>query len=75
MNAVTHPLTTAFHTRFPHYIHARWKVPMSWTYGLLRWSHRPSSGIMVATQSIEDFLRLDMEGTKSSLATARSYPT
>lgn len=64
MNAVTHPLTTAFHTRFPHYIHARWKVPMSWTYGLLRWSHRPSSGIMVATQSIEDFLRLDMEGNE-----------
>lgn len=51
-----HPFTTAYHTRFPHYVHARWRVPISSTYALLRRFHRPSSGIMVATQSIEDDL-------------------
>ncbi|MBK8909385.1 MAG: glycosyltransferase family 1 protein [Rhodospirillales bacterium] len=50
------PFTTAFHTRFPEYIHARWRIPATWTYAWLRWFHRPSSGVMVATQSIEDDL-------------------
>ena len=27
--------TTSFHTRFPEYIHARTRMPLSWTYGII----------------------------------------
>jgi glycosyltransferase involved in cell wall biosynthesis len=50
------PFTTAFHTRFPEYVHARFWVPVDWSYALLRHFHGRSRAIMVATQSIEDEL-------------------
>jgi len=50
------PFTTAFHTRFPEYVHARFWVPLDWSYALLRHFHSRSRSIMVATQSIEDEL-------------------
>lgn len=52
-----YPFTTAFHTRFPNYVHARWHIPTRLTYGILRRFHAPSSGVMVATASIEADLR------------------
>jgi glycosyltransferase involved in cell wall biosynthesis len=52
-----HPFTTAYHTRFPEYIHARWRVPPGMIYAALRRFHARSSGIMVATGSIEADLR------------------
>jgi glycosyltransferase involved in cell wall biosynthesis len=51
------PFTTAYHTRFPEYIHARWRVPLALTYRFLRWFHSPASTIMIATQSVEDELK------------------
>jgi len=51
------PFTTAFHTRFPEYVHARFGIPVSWTYKVMRWFHGPSRTIMVATQTIEDELK------------------
>ncbi|MEX2454242.1 MAG: glycosyltransferase family 1 protein [Rhodospirillaceae bacterium] len=50
------PFTTAFHTRFPEYIHARFRVPVDWSWGVMRWFHGPSKGVMVATQSMRDEL-------------------
>lgn len=50
------PFTTAYHTRFPEYVQARFAVPLAWTYAILRRFHRPSSAVMVSTQSIEDEL-------------------
>jgi glycosyltransferase involved in cell wall biosynthesis len=44
--------TTAFHTRFPEYVAARFGVPARWTYAWLRRFHAPSQGIMVASESI-----------------------
>ncbi|HSV36845.1 MAG TPA: glycosyltransferase family 1 protein [Ramlibacter sp.] len=44
--------TTAFHTKFPEIAHAAARVPVSWGYAVLRHFHRPSSGIMVPTQSV-----------------------
>jgi glycosyltransferase involved in cell wall biosynthesis len=44
--------TTAFHTRFPEYVAARFRVPPRLTYAWLRRFHAPSGGIMVATASI-----------------------
>jgi glycosyltransferase involved in cell wall biosynthesis len=51
-----YPFTTSFHTRFPEYIHARCRMPVSWTYSILRRFHRPASSVMVSTQTIEDAL-------------------
>jgi glycosyltransferase involved in cell wall biosynthesis len=48
--------TTAYHTRFPEYIQSRFAVPASWCYAMLRRFHRPSSGVMVATDSIRNDL-------------------
>ncbi|MGC2854868.1 glycosyltransferase family 4 protein [Novispirillum sp. DQ9] len=50
------PFTTAFHTKFPDYVHARLGVPVAWSYALLRHFHAPSRAVMVATQGIEDEL-------------------
>ncbi len=51
------PFTTAYHTRFPEYVKARFNLPLAVSYAFLRWFHRPSSCIMVATASIEAELR------------------
>ncbi|HZB93122.1 MAG TPA: glycosyltransferase family 1 protein [Stellaceae bacterium] len=44
--------TTAFHTRFPEYVAARFSVPPSWSYALMRRFHAPSKGVMVATDTV-----------------------
>ncbi|MDE2418222.1 MAG: glycosyltransferase family 1 protein [Burkholderiales bacterium] len=44
--------TTAFHTRFPEILHAALKVPLWLGYAAFRHFHRPSSGVMVPTQSV-----------------------
>jgi glycosyltransferase involved in cell wall biosynthesis len=44
--------TTAFHTKFPEIVNAAVKVPVSWGYALFRHFHRPSSGVMVPTNSV-----------------------
>lgn len=50
------PFTTAYHTRFPEYVAARFAVPLRWTYAIVRRFHAPAARVMVATQSIEDEL-------------------
>lgn len=49
--------TTSFHTKFPEYIHARTKLPVSWSYKALNWFHRPAAGTMVSTPSLRNDLR------------------
>jgi glycosyltransferase involved in cell wall biosynthesis len=49
--------TTSLHTRFPEYIHARWRAPISWGYAVMRSFHRPAARVMVATASLERELR------------------
>jgi glycosyltransferase involved in cell wall biosynthesis len=46
------PFTTAYHTRFPEYVHARCGLPLSWSYAALRRFHAPSRGVMVATETV-----------------------
>ncbi len=50
------PFTTAFHTKFPEYLNARMRVPVSWTYKVMRRFHAPASSVMVATQTVENEL-------------------
>ncbi len=51
------PFTTAYHTRFPEYVHARMRLPLSWSYAWLRNFHKPSRGVMAPTQVVVDDLR------------------
>ena len=44
--------TTSYHTRLPEYVHARLPVPLALGYAWMRWFHRPSAGVMVATLTI-----------------------
>jgi glycosyltransferase involved in cell wall biosynthesis len=46
--------TTAFHTRFAEYVHARFRmVPERVIWRWLRWFHHPATAVMVATQTLK----------------------
>lgn len=49
--------TTAYHTQFPDYAARRTRLSPSVFWPYIRWFHRPSQGIMVATPSIRAELR------------------
>ncbi|XDZ66051.1 diacylglycerol kinase [Alphaproteobacteria bacterium LSUCC0684] len=55
--------TTAYHTRFPEYVHSRFRIPLSLTYGFLRWFHRPATVVMVPTKTVEEDLKRWRIGT------------
>jgi len=50
------PFTTAYHTKFPEYIQARFRVPLPLSYSVVRRFHARSSAVMVATPSIQNEL-------------------
>ncbi|MBB1631462.1 glycosyltransferase family 1 protein [Cupriavidus sp. UME77] len=43
------PFTTAYHTRFPEYVQARFGIPLAWTYRFLHWFHGPARAVMAPT--------------------------
>jgi glycosyltransferase involved in cell wall biosynthesis len=46
--------STAMHTRFPEFVHARWPViPLSLGYAWMRAFHRPSDAVLVSTARIQ----------------------
>lgn len=47
------PFTTAYHTRFPEYVAARFGLPLGLSYAWLRRFHNAAQATMVATASIE----------------------
>lgn len=50
------PFTTSYHTKFPEYVSARLPVPLQAGYAYMRWFHRPSGRLMVATPTMRDEL-------------------
>ncbi len=50
------PFTTAYHTRFPEYVQARFGIPTSATYRFLRWFHGPSLAVMAPTPVVKSDL-------------------
>jgi glycosyltransferase involved in cell wall biosynthesis len=50
------PFSTSYHTRFPEYVAARYPVPLTLLYGIMRRFHNAGSGCMVATKSLENDL-------------------
>jgi glycosyltransferase involved in cell wall biosynthesis len=51
------PFTTSYHTKYPEYVNARFPVPLSVGYAFMRWFHKPSGRVMVATPT----MRSDLE--------------
>lgn len=50
------PFTTSYHTRFPEYLEARFRLPASLTYAIVRHFHAPSRAVLVATEAMRDTL-------------------
>ena len=50
------PFTTSYHTRFPEYVSARLPLPLAAGYAYMRWFHKPSGRVMVATPTMRDEL-------------------
>lgn len=66
-------LTTSYHTRFPEYVRLRAPIPLSLSYAYMRWFHRPSKRIMVATASMR--AELTRRGFKNLVEWSRGVDT
>jgi len=49
--------TTAYHSKFPHYVQARTGLPLFIPYGAMRHFHAPSSGVLVPSAGVLAELR------------------
>lgn len=47
------PFTTAYHTRFPEYVQARFGFALATTYRFLRWFHKASHAVMAPTPVVK----------------------
>lgn len=50
------PFTTAYHTKFPQYIHARTRLPLSWLYAAIRRFHAPAQAVLCPSHSVYEEL-------------------
>ena len=50
------PLTSAYHTRFPEYVKARFRIPLAWTYAYMRWFHGAARVTLVPTRVVREDL-------------------
>jgi glycosyltransferase involved in cell wall biosynthesis len=46
------PFTTAYHTKFPQYLHARTRLPLSWLYAMVRSFHAPARHVLAPSPSV-----------------------
>lgn len=67
------PFTTSFTTKFPEYIEKRFRIPTSWSYGVLRRFHAAADRTMVATPSL--MIELKRYGFKSLVTWGRGVDT
>jgi glycosyltransferase involved in cell wall biosynthesis len=49
--------TTAYHSRFPEYVHLRTRLPLDWSYAVLRRFHNAGVAALVPTAHMVDDLR------------------
>lgn len=61
--------TTAYHTQFPEYLRARFPLPLSVGYALVRWFHRAATRTLVATPSMRR--RLEERGFRNIVTWSR----
>ena len=67
------PFTTSYHTRFPEYVSARLPLPLSAGYAYMKWFHRPSGRLMVATPTMRE--ELEQHGFRNISAWSRGVDT
>jgi len=67
------PFTTAYHTQFPEYIHARCRLPLPICYRWLRWFHDPAAAVLVPTPEIHR--RLSQRGFRNLAHWSRGVDT
>jgi glycosyltransferase involved in cell wall biosynthesis len=67
------PFSTAYHTQFPEYVHARIRLPVGIAYRWMRWFHAPASALMVATSDIRR--RLEARGFTNCAMWSRGVDT
>ncbi len=51
------PFTTAYHSRFPEYVHLRTRIPTAWSHALLRRFHNAGRATLVPTEHMAEELR------------------
>lgn len=67
------PFTTSYHTRFPEYVSARLPLPLAAGYAYMRWFHKPSGRMMVATPTMQQ--ELSSHGFRNISAWSRGVDT
>jgi len=67
------PFTTSYHTRFPEYVSARLPVPLAAGYAYMRWFHKPSGRLMVATPTMRN--ELSQHGFRNISSWSRGVDT
>jgi glycosyltransferase involved in cell wall biosynthesis len=67
------PFTTSYHTRFPEYVSARLPLPLAAGYAYMKWFHKPSGRLMVATPTMRD--ELSRYGFRNISAWSRGVDT
>ncbi len=67
------PFTTAYHTQFPEYVHARCRLPVGLTYAWLRRFHEPAKAVMCGTPEIRH--RLAARGFRNTALWSRGVDT
>jgi len=67
------PFTTAYHTQFPEFIHARCRLPLSLSYRWMHWFHKPAAAVLVATAAMRR--RLEQRGFTNLATWTRGVDT
>jgi glycosyltransferase involved in cell wall biosynthesis len=67
------PFTTSYHTRFPEYVSARLPLPLAAGYAYMKWFHKPSGRMMVATPTMQK--ELTSHGFRNISAWSRGVDT
>jgi len=68
------PFTTAFHTRFPDYVHARFSfIPEGLVYAALKSFHAPARATMVSTPTLKT--ELERHGFRNVVSWSRGVDT
>jgi glycosyltransferase involved in cell wall biosynthesis len=67
------PFTTSYHTKFPEYVSARFPIPVQVGYAYMKWFHKPSGRLMVATPTLKK--ELEAHGFKNISPWSRGVDT
>jgi glycosyltransferase involved in cell wall biosynthesis len=67
------PFTTAYHTRVPEYVRARFPIPLSFSYAYFRWFHSKAQRVLVTTPTM--MRELEQRGFRNLVLWQRGVDT